>query len=264
MKYNDDLYDLSKQYCARVEGRVYSDEVTKLEITVLNILIDRYKSILGVPDKKHDGILKVRLRSVDDGYLEVEELINMGKFSSFGSDYSIYVNKIHDGVYIDLIWDYKRYFEELNGLNFDNSDFSEKDNIEFMNSVIQFKKLPLSHRISVIKSFNRKVKKQKLLLEKEMIDTICKKNGHDFTEWQFKNIKVMEKNPYLGSRDYIVPEGMEWIAKTYPQWKRTCKRCGLIEEVTSEPDEIREKRLESEKQIQIEKLEHQLKLLKGE
>lgn len=263
MKYSDDLFNLSKEYCNRVESNISSEKIVALEISILNILIDRYKKMLSVLDKNYDGILKIRLRSVDDGYLEVEELINMGKFSSFGSDYSIYVSKVHDGAYIDLIWDYKRYFEELNNLNLSNLDYSQKDNIEFMKSVVQFKKLPLSHRISVIKSFNRKVKKQKLLFEKENIGKICKSKGHDFTEWKPDYIRIMERNPYLGSRDYIVPEGMEWIAKTYPQWERKCKRCGLVEGVTEEPEDVREKRLESERQFQIEKLERELRMLRG-
>lgn len=262
MKYNEELFDISKEYASRVEV-VSFDKSVKLEEYILNILLDKYKKNLKVKDKKCDGILKVRIRSVDDGYFEIEELINTGKFTSFGNDYCIYISKIHNGAYIDLIWDYKTYFETLSSLKQLDTEFDAKDDIELMTAICEFKKLPISHQLSVIKSFKRKVKKQKLVLEKELIDQICKKDGHSFCDWEQKIITVMEKNPYLGSRDYIVPEGMEWIPKTYPEWSRRCSRCGYVETTKIEPKEIREKREETEKQLQIDKLERELKALRG-
>ena len=44
-----------------------------------------------------------------------------------------------------------------------------------------------------------------------------------------EEIRTMQKNPYSGLRDYIVPEGMEWIPKICSRWKRKCKRCGILE-----------------------------------
>lgn len=262
MKYNEELFDISREYASRVE-LVSSDENVKLEGYILNVLLEKYKKNLKVKDKKCDGILKVRIRSVDDGYFEIEELINTGKFTSFGTDYCIYISKIHNGAYIDLIWDYKTYFDILTSLKQLDTEFDVKDDIELMTTICEFKKLPISHQLSVIKSFKRKVKKQKLTLEKELIDQVCKKDGHSFGEWEQKMITVMEKNPYLGSRDYIVPEGMEWIPKTYPEWRRKCSRCGYEEITREEPLEVREKREEEERQYQIEKLERELKALRG-
>ena len=95
------------------------------------------------------------------------------------------------------------------------------------------------------------------------IDGICKKEGHSFSDWEKEMITVMERNPYLGSRDYIVPEGKEWLPKTYPQWSRKCSRCGFVEGTIIEPEEVREKREEEEKQLKIEKLERELKSLRG-
>ena len=263
MKYNDELFNISRECVTRLETTNFSRSENKIEERILNILLDRYKKNLKIKDKKLDGILKVRIRSVDDGYLEIEELINSGRFTSFGSDYCIYVSKIHNGAYIDLIWDYKTYFDILNSFNHENLEYDEKNNIELMCSICEFKKLPISHQLSVIKSFTRKVKKQKLLLEKEIIDGICKKEGHSFSDWEKEMITVMERNPYLGSRDYIVPEGKEWLPKTYPQWSRKCSRCGFVEGTIIEPEEVRKKREEEEKQLKIEKLERELKSLRG-
>ena len=111
MKYNDELFNISRECVTRLETTNFSRSENKIEERILNILLDRYKKNLKIKDKKLDGILKVRIRSVDDGYLEIEELINSGRFTSFGSDYCIYVSKIHNGAYIDLIWDYKTYFD---------------------------------------------------------------------------------------------------------------------------------------------------------
>lgn len=262
MKYNEELFNISKQYTNRVEPVLSSKKTDELEQEVLKVLLDRYKKILKVKDKKHDGVLKVRLRGVDDGYLEVQELIKLNKFNSFASDYCIYIAKSHDGVYIDLIWDYKTYFDTLNSLNQEESEYEEKDNIELMNAVIEFKKLPISHQLNVIKSFTRKVKKEKLLLEKQQIEDICKKEGHSFTNWNKDIVTTMVRNPYMGSRDYIVPEGKEWLPKSFPRWQRKCTRCGFVEMTEEEPLEVKNQREEEERQTRIKQLEDELQQLR--
>lgn len=262
MKYNEELFNISKKYIGRVEP-VSSNKITnELEQEILNVLLDRYKKVLKVKDRKHDGVLKIRLRSVDDGYLEVEELVKLGEFTSFASEYCIYIAKSKGDSYIDLIWDYKTYFDTLSSLNQEVFGYEEKDNIELMNAVIEFKKLPISHQLNVIKSFTRKVKKEKLLLEKEQIEDICKKEGHSFTDWEKDIVTTMVRNPYLNSRDYIVPEGKEWLPKSFPKWQRKCTRCGFVKITEEEPLELKQQREEEEKQTKIKQLEDELQILR--
>lgn len=266
MKYNEELFDISKEYTDRVEPILSSKETSELESRVLDVLIKRYKKMLSVEDKKHDGVLKIRLRGEDEGYYELKRLVKLNKFTSFASEYCIYIKKEQEktsGDYFDLIWDYKTYFDTLSSLKQSDFGYNVNDDIELMTAICEFKKLPITHQLSVIKSFKRKIKKQKLVLEKELIDQVCKKEGHSFSDWEQKMITVTEKNPYLGSRDYIVPQGMECIPRTYPEWRRKCSRCGYEEITREEPLEVREKRVEEERQYQIEKLERELKALRG-
>ena len=47
-------------------------------------------------------------------------------------------------------------------------------------------------------------------------------------------------------------------------WTRSCKRCGYVESVENEPQELIDARNEKAKQNKIKKLKQQLKKLEGE
>lgn len=96
----------------------------------------------------------------------------------------------------------------------------------------------------------------------ELILNECKNHGHIYTPWKEIKYERREENPALHSRDYHVPKGMEYIWVKYTKWERTCSRCHCTESVNQEPAELREIRLENERQREIKKLEKRLSILK--
>ena len=56
--------------------------------------------------------------------------------------------------------------------------------------------------------------------------------------------------------------GREYISVDYVKWERKCKRCGFIETVHKEPQELIDKREEVNKQKEIKRLEKMLKNLR--
>lgn len=106
-----------------------------------------------------------------------------------------------------------------------------------------------------MKSFIGKVKKECALEKKELIKAECVSKGHDYSKWEKIEYSTRERNPYLDSRDYIVPEGMEYISVEHTKWKRTCFRCGYVETFKQEPQELIDERNEKNKRARIKKLE---------
>jgi len=97
---------------------------------------------------------------------------------------------------------------------------------------------------------------------KELNLNECRTHGHIYTPWKEIKYERREENPALHSRDYHVPKGMEYIWVKYTKWERTCSRCHYTESVNQEPAELREIRLENNRQREIKKLEKRLSTLK--
>lgn len=282
MKYNDYLFNISSEYYSRIENETVDNtdaKTVRLEKELLSILLKKFKEIINDGSIKKNGILKIKFRSrfwstTDDGYEQIKELVNSGKFDSFANQYCLYLGNVetredeNTNSYYEIIWDYKTYFETLSmheiekGLAFKkNKKYNQS---EMIKAISAFKNLPVKHQLSVLKSFMSKVKKECELEASELVEAECTRKGHDYSQWKEIKYKTSERNPYLNSRDYIVPEGMEYITVEHTKWERTCARCGYVETVEQEPQELIDERERQNKKAKIKSLEEELKRLKGE
>ena len=93
--------------------------------------------------------------------------------------------------------------------------------------------------------------------EQEDKERICQQEGHTFGKW--KNDKWTEYINTVIDHQHI---------HNYPiekeSWKRTCSRCGFVEEVRQEPQELIDERNEKNKKARIKRLERELEKLKSE
>lgn len=282
MKYNDYLFNISSEYYSKIDNETVDnteEKTERLEKELLSILLKRFKESLNDSSIKKNGILKTKFKSrfwstTDDGYNQIKELVKLGKFDSFANQYCLYLGNVETREdentcsYFEIIWDYKTYFETLSmheiekGIAFKkNKKYNQS---ELLKAISTFKNLPIKHQLSVLKSFVNKVKKECTLEERELVESECARKGHDYSKWEEIKYRTSERNPYLDSRDYIVPEGMEYITIKHTRWERTCARCGYVESVDQEPQELIDERNERNKKAKIKSLEEELKRLKGE
>ena len=117
MKFNDKLYEISSSFKKGEE--VYSSEELELEKKVMDIITSNIDS-----SKIEDGLVIIRFESkLWKESLEYDlicDLISRGLFNKLFNQYHIYigntcfnVNDYSDG-FIEIIWDYKRYKEDMN------------------------------------------------------------------------------------------------------------------------------------------------------
>lgn len=92
--------------------------------------------------------------------------------------------------------------------------------------------------------------------EKEEKEKICEQEGHLFTNWEKEELTTYMES--VIDHDTI----------TYPEkhiiWTRKCNRCGTIDKVYNEPQELIDERKDKNKKKKIKRLENELKKLKNE
>ena len=143
MKYNNDILKLSKDaYNTINNSKKKEDErIIRKQNRLLKILLAKFeKSLKNITN--NNGILRIKFiryswSDYNDGYNEIYELIKTNNFDSFFSEYCIYLGDIdirhdnHDS-YIEIIWDYKNYFEQLKDL------YKEEDYIRDYQEFLDF------------------------------------------------------------------------------------------------------------------------------
>ena len=87
-------------------------------------------------------------------------------------------------------------------------------------------------------------------------EKICQSEGHVMGEWEYDSWTSYEDTVI----DHQFVHGFECY---HEEWMRTCSRCGYKEITEIEPEEVRIKREEKERQDKIKKLEKELEKLKG-
>lgn len=93
--------------------------------------------------------------------------------------------------------------------------------------------------------------------EQENKEEICKQEGHTFSKW--KHYKWTEYIDTVIDHQHVHNYPIE-----HENWERTCSRCGFVEEVEHEPQELIDERKEEDKKARIKRLERELKKLKSE
>ena len=94
--------------------------------------------------------------------------------------------------------------------------------------------------------------------EQEDKENVCRLHGHSFSEWKYNSWTEtgIETDPRFLQEH---PTGRYEIERH--DWSRTCLRCGYIEEAIYEPEEVKTKRLQREKEERIKELKKELKRL---
>ena len=93
------------------------------------------------------------------------------------------------------------------------------------------------------------------MVEQEDKEKICQQEGHTFSKW--KHNKWPEYIDTVIDHQHVHNYPIE-----HENWERTCSRCGFVEEVEHEPQELIDERKEKNKKARIKRLERELKKIK--
>jgi len=145
---------------------------------------------------------------------------------------------------------------------------------EFLNSIInnsrqseevkkfadifkEYENLSQNNRKKVINEVFKIVVKYLGIQEQEDKEKICQQEGHTFSKWKYN--KWTEYIDIVIDHQHVPNYPVE-----HENWERTCSRCGFIEKVEHEPQELIDERKEKNKKERIKILERELKKLKSE
>ena len=120
-----------------------------------------------------------------------------------------------------------------------------------------FNILSAKYQLIILKSFLEKVNECESDYFKDEAAKMCNKEGHQFSKWR-KDVVVDYEDVWIDHQ--LIPNYR--IEKTV--WKRTCSRCGYVETVEKEPQELIDEENQKKKQVEIKRLERRLKKLKEE
>ena len=229
MKYDEQVFGLSVEAYNTVESTNNNtdNEIKEKQNNLLKILLTKFKEQLDTKKNDNDGILKVRFENkfysdFNDGYREIDELVQSNNFDSFASDYCIYIGDIERrcnecySAYYEIIWDYKTYYEQLR---------ESKEGKETIRAIKNSKKYA------------------KINAKREL----CKKNGHDWSPWrEIIGTKTRTEGPHEPNERWLYKEVTYQIQ--VPKWQRKCKNCGCTSTVETKPEEV--EIIELEQQIQ--------------
>ena len=210
MKFDNQLFDLSAELYQKNQNvkEEVEEEVKRKQKKVLKMILSKFKEELK-STKNNKGILKVKFESkfwsdFNDGYREIDDLINSNHFESFINEYCMYLGSVnftcneYENAYYEIIWDYKTYFEELRK----------------------------NHTVKNNKEKDRKDEKK----------DFCKKNGHSFGDWKEKRWTTLEEDGPSGIESLYTGVGV--LEVEHIKWSRKCKNCGRVQTTTKKPKEI--------------------------
>lgn len=270
MKYEDQVFNLSADAYTSVEqsGNTVNDEIKRKQSKLLKILLKKFQEELKTKGKVCNGILKVKFNSPfwqdsELGYREIEELVKSNNFDSFASQYCFYLGDVEyrcddwHTAYYEIIWDYKTYFEQLSMQQIDIPEKSNQKGNNFLKAIEDFKQLPINYQISILDSFVQNVEIGKRNNQHDIAVNTCSTEGHIFGKWKHNKWTVYVDTVIDHEHINNYPDEKE-------NWERTCSRCGFIEKVECEPQELIDAKKEKNKKARIKRLESELKRLKNE
>ena len=127
---------------------------------------------------------------------------------------------------------------------------------KFADAFEKYENLSQSNRKKVINEVFGVIVKYLGIQEQEDKEKICQQEGHTFGKWKRKTWTTKEVYWDAGPQGYVDVE--------HEIWERTCSRCGFVEKVDYEPQELIDERKEKNKKARIKRLESELKRLKNE
>lgn len=121
----------------------------------------------------------------------------------------------------------------------------------------KFENLSQKNKRKVINEVFKIVTKYLGIQEQENKEKICQQEGHMFGKW--------EHNKWTTSVDTVIDhQHVHDLPVEHENWERTCGRCGFVDTVDQEPQELIAARKEKNKKARIKRLESELKRLKNE
>ncbi len=119
-----------------------------------------------------------------------------------------------------------------------------------------FQTLSPERQERVIKVAINQIESCKREQQQEAKENTCKEQGHIMTDWSYRT--WTEK----GTPGWIDHQWCEGFDEQHEAWSRYCKRCGKVERIFEEPDELRIPREEKEIKQKIKNLEQELAMLR--
>ena len=120
----------------------------------------------------------------------------------------------------------------------------------------KYESLSQNNKKKVIKAVFEIIVKHLGIQEQEDKEKICQREGHTFGKWKKRTWTTKEVYWDAGPQGYVDVE--------HEVWERTCSRCGYVEEVEYEPQELIDQRKEKNKKARIQRLKRTLKELESE
>ncbi len=128
---------------------------------------------------------------------------------------------------------------------------------EFSAVFKSFDTLSATNKKAVIDVLFKTMKSYILIDAQERLFEQCMRESHVFGKWEHRTWTTYE--------DAVIDhEHIPNYPVEHEQWERKCTRCGYIEKVDIEPQELIDERKEKNKQKRIKQLETELKRLKEE
>lgn len=268
MKYENKLFNLSAEAYNKMSlhTNVVIKEESNEQSKLLKILFEKFKEELESQQDSNLGILRVKFiqgfwKTPELGYTEISRLVKNNTFNFFANQYCIYLGNVenncderHDAYY-EIIWDYKTYFEQLSEKSIDVVNQLKSDNLEVQKALRDFQQLPAKHQINILNSFVQNVRIEKKNNAYEIAINTCSKQGHIFDKWKH--------NKWITYVDTVIDhQHISDFPVEHENWERTCSRCGFIDKLDYEPQELIDARNKKNKQKKIKRLERELKRLK--
>lgn len=163
----------------------------------------------------------------------------------------------------ELAFDESEYDKEKSKIiqNFFNTIiFNAKKNNELKNieNVLEkFENLSQDNKSKVINEVFEIVTKYLSIQRQEGKEKICQQEGHTFGNWEH-----MQWTTYTDT--VIDHQFVHDFPVEHENWKRICSRCGYVDKLDHEPQELIDERNEKKKKARIKRLESELKRLKNE
>ncbi len=133
---------------------------------------------------------------------------------------------------------------------------------ELQSIVEKFEKLSQDNKEKVIMELFRIISMYSETQKHEAIVQTCREEGHVFSKWVEKRLIKTVTVGDSGIESLFTGIGTREVK--YKEWHRTCERCGFVETVEQEPQELIDARKEKNRKARVRKLENELKKLKGE
>lgn len=166
---------------------------------------------------------------------------------------------------------------KYNEMAFDESEYDKENSRivrEFFNSIMnnaeqaeklkkfadileRFESLSQNNRRKVLNEVFEIVVKYLGIQEQENKEKVCQQEGHIFGKWI--------QNKWTEYIDTVIDhQHIHDFPIEHENWQRKCSRCGFVETVEHEPQELIDARKEKNKKARIKRLESELKRLKNE